>query len=57
MLKALFEAKAIALLLAATISLSAQTLGTIARDGRFWVQQETGKIDRVAGCASASPAE
>jgi hypothetical protein len=44
MLKLLFESKAIGLALAGAMSLSAQTLGTIARDGRYWVQQETGEI-------------
>jgi hypothetical protein len=44
MLKVLFESKAVGLGLAAAMSLSAQTLGTIARDGRYWVQQETGEI-------------
>ena len=46
MLKISMEGKAIGLLLAAVMSLSAQTPGPIARDGRFWVQQETGEIDR-----------
>ena len=40
------ETKALGLLLAAVLSLSAQTLGPIARDGRYWVQQETGEIER-----------
>lgn len=46
MLKILFETKGLGLLLAAVMSLSAQTFGPIARDGGFWVQQETGEIDR-----------
>jgi len=46
MLRILFEGKGAGLLLAAALSLPAQTLGPIARDGRFWVQQETGEIDR-----------
>ena len=46
MLRILIEGKAIGLLLAAAMSLPAQTLGPIARDGRYWVQQETGEIDR-----------
>jgi hypothetical protein len=46
MLKFSFDWKLASLALAAVASLSAQTLGPIARDGRFWVQQETGEIDR-----------
>ncbi len=32
--------------LAAALSLPGQTFGPIARDGRYWVQQQTGEIDR-----------
>ncbi|MEZ5363806.1 MAG: HEAT repeat domain-containing protein [Bryobacterales bacterium] len=39
-----FQMKTLALLLGAALSLSAQTFGPIAKDGRFWVQQETGEM-------------
>jgi hypothetical protein len=40
------EMKTVGLLLTAALSLAAQTFSPIARDGKFWVQQETGEIDR-----------
>ena len=44
MLRLLSETKLACLTVAAVVSLPAQTFGPIARDGRFWVQQETGEI-------------
>ncbi|MEZ5391335.1 MAG: hypothetical protein R2724_00330 [Bryobacterales bacterium] len=44
-----FQMKTLALLLGAALS-SGETFGPIAKDGRFWVQQETGEMAPAAGC-------